>query len=200
MTNSGISEPPSQSTAYHQPQSYALRSHASTEEEMESSGNQKFHEVSSPTPNLAVRTFSSAAQQPIDSIPDEPWTSERKRSRLGLPGTRRFSAIGFWPSGLKSKTSSIWAGAKVPPWLQKSLDRVIPPTRSYAGLRRRTFLLILLGVFLALLVLAIGLGVGLTKKYVANLYSNSSISDLIKSTESPSTWKLPTVHWRSDVL
>lgn len=42
-------------------------------------------------------------------------------------------------------------------------DRVVPPYKRYFGLKRRTFLCILLAILLCILALAIGLGVGLRK-------------------------------------
>lgn len=44
-------------------------------------------------------------------------------------------------------------------------DRVFPPYKRYVGLKRRTFLLILLGAIIAVIALAVGLGVGLSKKH-----------------------------------
>lgn len=48
--------------------------------------------------------------------------------------------------------------------LQRKLDNVMPPHKKYIGLRRTVFLLVLLGVFLALLALIIGLAAGLSSK------------------------------------
>lgn len=44
-------------------------------------------------------------------------------------------------------------------------DHVFPPYKRYVGLRRRTFLLVLLAVILAVIALAVGLGVGLSNKH-----------------------------------
>ncbi|CAK4033385.1 hypothetical protein FE78DRAFT_145509 [Lecanosticta acicola] len=49
------------------------------------------------------------------------------------------------------------------------LDKIVSPHRTYFGRRRRTFLLVLLGIFLALLVFIIGLAVGLSHRGNANL-------------------------------
>ncbi|KAL1631702.1 hypothetical protein SLS56_004376 [Neofusicoccum ribis] len=48
--------------------------------------------------------------------------------------------------------------------LRSKFDAACPPHRSYLGLKRRTFLLALLGAVLAIIALAVGLGVGLSKK------------------------------------
>ena len=46
--------------------------------------------------------------------------------------------------------------------LQRKLDTIMPPHKKYIGLRRDIFLLVLLGAFLALLALIIGLAAGLS--------------------------------------
>jgi hypothetical protein len=43
-------------------------------------------------------------------------------------------------------------------------DSILPPYKRYVGLSRKIFLWVLLGIFLALLVLIIGLAVGLSPK------------------------------------
>ena len=48
--------------------------------------------------------------------------------------------------------------------LRSRFDRTMSPHRKYFGLRRRTFLIIIVAIVLALLALIIGLAVGLTKK------------------------------------
>jgi hypothetical protein len=50
------------------------------------------------------------------------------------------------------------------PTLKERFDRIIPPYRTYFGRSRRTFLLVLLAIFLCLLALTIGLGVCLGRK------------------------------------
>lgn len=47
--------------------------------------------------------------------------------------------------------------------LQEKLNAVLPRSRSYLGLKRRTFLIVLACAVLALLALIIGLAVGLTR-------------------------------------
>ncbi|KAK4499201.1 hypothetical protein PRZ48_009714 [Zasmidium cellare] len=47
--------------------------------------------------------------------------------------------------------------------LRSKFNGVLPPHRKYLGMKRRTFLLVLLAVVLALLALIIGLAVGLTR-------------------------------------
>lgn len=47
--------------------------------------------------------------------------------------------------------------------LQEKFNAVLPRSRSYFGLKRRTFLIVVACAFLALLALIIGLAVGLTK-------------------------------------
>ncbi|KAK7700746.1 hypothetical protein SLS57_011998 [Botryosphaeria dothidea] len=48
--------------------------------------------------------------------------------------------------------------------LRSKFDAACPPHKKYLGLKRRTFLLVLLGVVIAIIALAVGLGVGLSKK------------------------------------
>ncbi|KAF1813211.1 hypothetical protein P152DRAFT_374586, partial [Eremomyces bilateralis CBS 781.70] len=48
--------------------------------------------------------------------------------------------------------------------LRTRLDRIVPPNRQYLGLRRRTFLIILVAIFLSLLALILGLSIGLSGK------------------------------------
>lgn len=48
--------------------------------------------------------------------------------------------------------------------LVSKLDTALPPHRRYVGLSRKVFLLVLVGVSLALLALIIGLAVGLSDK------------------------------------
>lgn len=48
--------------------------------------------------------------------------------------------------------------------LRERFDRVIPPYRTYFGHSRRTFLVVLLVIFLCLLALVLGLGIGLGRK------------------------------------
>ena len=60
-------------------------------------------------------------------------------------------------SASKSRTSSKAAFAN-------KFDSILPPHKRYIGLSRKVFLLVLLGIFLALLALIIGLAVGLSSK------------------------------------
>ncbi|KAF2443098.1 hypothetical protein P171DRAFT_433436 [Karstenula rhodostoma CBS 690.94] len=71
-------------------------------------------------------------------VPEES-TATRKRLHLGSTSTR-------------------WA-------IADRFDRVLPPYKRYIGLKRRTFLFVLLGVLLAVIALAVGLGVGLGNKH-----------------------------------
>ncbi|GAB7366774.1 hypothetical protein MBLNU230_g0728t1 [Neophaeotheca triangularis] len=57
--------------------------------------------------------------------------------------------------------------------LSGNFDNLLPPHRRYLGLRRRTFLIVIAAIFLALIALIIGLAVGLTTSS-----SSSSSSDL----------------------
>jgi hypothetical protein len=50
------------------------------------------------------------------------------------------------------------------PTLRERFDRFVPPHRTYFGRSRRTFLLVLLAIFLCLLALVLGLGIGLGRK------------------------------------
>lgn len=83
-----------------------------------------------------VDTKNSSTNESWD-IPEE--GQVRKKHRLGFAS----SATG-------------WA-------LADRFDRVLPPHRRYLGRSRRTFLFIVLALFLCLLALIIGLAVGLTK-------------------------------------
>lgn len=51
--------------------------------------------------------------------------------------------------------------------LRAKFDALCPPHRTYLGLKRRTFLLVLLGVILGIIALVMGLAVGLSKKRCA---------------------------------
>ena len=71
-----------------------------------------------------------------------------------------------WDSNAKAATATTShtenrAGGKTP--LQEKVNAVLPRSRSYFGLKRRTFLIVLACAVLALLALIIGLAVGLTK-------------------------------------
>lgn len=69
-----------------------------------------------------------------------------------------------WDSNAVTATTSHTksrAGGKTV--LQEKFNAVLPRTRSYFGLKRRTFLIVLACAVLALLALIIGLAVGLTK-------------------------------------
>ncbi|KAL5371318.1 hypothetical protein DPSP01_014353 [Paraphaeosphaeria sporulosa] len=80
----------------------------------------------------------SSFNAPDWELPEE-GTATRKRLHLGSASTR-------------------WA-------IADRFDRVLPPYKRYVGLKRRTFLLVLLGALLAVIALAVGLGVGLGNKH-----------------------------------
>jgi hypothetical protein len=67
------------------------------------------------------------------------------------------------------KTTTRWA-------IADRFDRILPPHKRYLGRSRRTFLIVLLALFVLLLALVIGLAVGLTKKsqyaYISLLLTN----------------------------
>lgn len=89
-------------------------------------------------PEPAHGAEGSAYNAPDWDVPEE-GTATRKRLHLGSASTR-------------------WA-------IADRFDRVLPPYKRYIGLKRRTFLLVLLGILLAIIALAVGLGVGLGKKH-----------------------------------
>jgi hypothetical protein len=65
-----------------------------------------------------------------------------------------------------TRTRGLHLGSASTRWaIADRFDRIFPPYKRYVGLKRRTFLLILLGVVLAIIALAVGLGVGLSKKH-----------------------------------
>lgn len=76
-----------------------------------------------------------------------------------------------WEHEAMGKSSATYKDAHVPTSLTKwrrpmgyRLDAVLPPQKTYFGLRRRTFLIILTMVVLALLALVTGLAAGLTAR------------------------------------
>lgn len=93
-------------------------------------------ELKAPEPVHAAHGHANNA--PDWEVPEE-GTTTRKRLHLGSASTR-------------------WA-------IADRFDRVLPPYRRYVGLKRRAFLLVVLGVLIAIIVLAVGLGVGLGKKH-----------------------------------
>jgi hypothetical protein len=92
-------------------------------------------DVKAPEPAHGVP--GTAYNAPDWELPEE-GTAPRRRLHLGSTSTR-------------------WA-------IADRLDRVLPPYKRYVGLKRRTFLLVVLAASLAIICLAIGLGVGLGKK------------------------------------
>lgn len=102
--------------------------------------------------------------------------------------------------GSSTATSAVTAR----PYLGNRFDTAMPPHRKYLGLRRRTFLLVLLAFILALLALIIGLAVGLTKRsssYVAtcDVVTSAQLSFAQRSRFTTPV-KQPDVHRRPDVL
>ncbi|KAJ4359922.1 uncharacterized protein N0V89_000481 [Didymosphaeria variabile] len=92
----------------------------------------------SKVPGPAHGAQDSAYNAPDWEVP-EASTTRRKGLRLG-------------------STSRRWAVAD-------RFDRVLPPYKRYIGLKRRAFLLAVAAVLLAIIALAVGLGVGLGKKH-----------------------------------
>lgn len=103
-----------------------------------------------------------AVHQP--SIPE--WDQNAAASSAGV-GTAKTEAGGH-------------AATIAKPTLRDRFDAVVPPGRSYLGLRRRWFLLAVLGVFLAVIALVIGLAVGLTAGHGSGGYAR--LEAVIKST------------------
>lgn len=77
--------------------------------------------------------------------------SEWEIPEEGVTKKRRFRAK-------FASTATRWA-------IADRFDRVLPPHKRYMGRSRKTFLICICVGFLALVALAIGLGVGLTKKH-----------------------------------
>lgn len=63
--------------------------------------------------------------------------------------------------------------------LQQKFDSAMPPHKRFLGMKRKTFLLVLLATILALIALIIGLAVGLTRKsgYVHWVFLGLIMSD-----------------------
>ncbi|KAI5199592.1 hypothetical protein E4T39_06166 [Aureobasidium subglaciale] len=94
---------------------------------------------------MSTQAPATALQQP----PMEPTIPEWDNNAMHKDGVATTSQSGYHRGG---KTV-----------FQEKFDAVLPRSRSYFGLRRRTFLIVVLCAFLALLALIIGLAVGLTK-------------------------------------
>jgi hypothetical protein len=73
------------------------------------------------------------------------------------------NAVQTYKVGATTTTSHTGSRAGGKAVLQEKFNAILPRSRSYLGLRRRTFLAVLACAILALLALVIGLAVGLTK-------------------------------------
>lgn len=81
----------------------------------------------------------------------------------------------------KRRHKGIGLGASATGWaLSDRFDRMLPPHRRYLGRSRRTFLIVVIVIFFALLALIIGLAVGLTSgsKYgIWHVYTHTLLAD-----------------------
>lgn len=76
-----------------------------------------------------------------------------------------FATLSLFKSSAPSKEAPAVLQNQAPrSTLRGRFDRVVPPYRTYFGRSRRTFLLVILVVFLCLLALVLGLGIGLGRK------------------------------------
>jgi len=97
-----------------------------------------------------------STEAPVHPTPQPP--SEPSEQVAYMPEWDNNAKVGA--TATASRTRNCSSGKAV---LQEKFNAVLPRSRSYFGLKRRTFLIVLACGLLALLALIIGLAVGLTK-------------------------------------